>query len=84
MSFLEVLIIIATVLWHFDINFVSIQCYSAKVLFEIFNIKSTGLNPRKFEEICPAIVEQIESKACLAEGNEEEKKEVKQGKAQGN
>lgn len=72
---------------YFDILiliFVSIQCYSAKVLFEIFNVKSTGLNPRKFEEICPAVVEQIESKACLAEGNEEEKKEVKQGRAQGN
>lgn len=58
------------------------KCYSAKVLFEIFNVKSIGLSPRRFEEICPAIVEQIESKACLAEGNEEEKKEVKQGRAQ--
>lgn len=58
------------------------KCYSAKLLFEIFNIESTGLNPSKFEQICPAIVEQIESKACLVEGNEEKKKEVKQGPAQ--
>lgn len=65
------------------INFWFIQCYSAKVLFEVFNIGSTGLNPSKFEQICPAIVEQIESKACLVEGNEEEIKEVKQGTAQG-
>ena len=59
------------------------QCYPAKVLFESFSVDSdAGLNPEKFEKICPALVEQIESKACLVE-NEEEVKEEPQSKSQG-
>lgn len=60
-----------------------IQCYPAKVLFDSFNIDNSGLNPTKFQKICPAIVEQIESKACIEEGDKGEKEEVKQGKTQG-
>lgn len=63
--------------------FISIQCYLAKTLFESFLIDSTGLNPQKFETICPALVEQIESKACLLESDKEEEEYGKQSKAQG-
>ena len=59
------------------------QCYPAKVLFESFSFDSNGLNPDKFEKICPAMVEQIESKACLVENDKKNNKYVKQGKAQG-
>ena len=41
-----------------------LQCYSAVVLFESFSIESNRLNQTSFERICPAIVQQIESKSC--------------------
>lgn len=41
------------------------SCYPAKALFESFSVDANGLNKEKFERICPAIVEQIESKACV-------------------
>ena len=63
--------------------FISIQCYPAKTLFESFKIKSNGLNPQTFEKICPALVEQIESKACLLESDKEEEEYGKQSKAKG-
>ena len=54
------------------------------MLFEAFSIDSNGLNPEKFEKICPAIVEQIESRACLLTTSDKEKKAaVKQSKTQG-
>ena len=58
------------------------QCYSAKELLESFSVDSNGLNLDKFEKVCPAIVQQIESKAC---GDESEgtKEDVKQSKARG-
>lgn len=58
------------------------KCYPAKALFEAFSIDSNGLNPEKFEKICPAVVEQIESKACLLENDEEEEGDGKQSKTQ--
>ncbi|KAL9979048.1 hypothetical protein ACROYT_G016640 [Oculina patagonica] len=54
-----------------------LQCYSAKVIFESFSVGSSGLNPEKFEKICPAMVQQIESKACLIEADEKNE-DVKQ------
>jgi len=48
------------------------QCYTAKELFESFSVDSSGLNLDKFEKVCPAIVQQIESKACLDESEEHE------------
>ncbi|KAL9979335.1 hypothetical protein ACROYT_G016985 [Oculina patagonica] len=56
------------------------ECYSAKVLFESFSVGSSGLNPEKFEKICPAVVQQIESKACLIEADENNE-DVKQSTA---
>ena len=53
------------------------------MLFESFSVDSGGLNPEKFETICPAIVEQIESKACLVEKDKEDEEDVRQSKAQG-
>ena len=41
-----------------------LQCYSAEVLFDSFSIESNRLNQNSFEKICPAIVQQIESKSC--------------------
>jgi len=49
---------------------------SAKELFESFSVDSSGLNLDKFEKVCPAIVQQIESKACLDE-SEDTKEDVK-------
>ncbi|CAH3189728.1 unnamed protein product [Porites lobata] len=40
------------------------KCYSAEVLFDSFSIESNRLNQTSFERICPAIVQQIESKSC--------------------
>ena len=53
------------------------QCFTAKELFDSFSVDDSGLNEKKFEKVCPAIVQQIESKACLdeSEENEEETKE---------
>ncbi|XP_020601794.1 zinc transporter ZIP14-like [Orbicella faveolata] len=48
------------------------KCYTAKELFESFSVDSSGLNLDKFEKVCPAIVQQIESKACLDESEEHE------------
>lgn len=48
------------------------SCYPAKALFESFSVDANGLNQRGFERICPAIVEQIESKACVVVKHEEE------------
>ena len=59
-----------------------LQCYSAKELFESFSVDSNGLNLDKFEKVCPAIVQQIESNACLDE-NEDMKEDVKQSNARG-
>ncbi|XP_020601776.1 zinc transporter ZIP14-like [Orbicella faveolata] len=58
------------------------ECYPAKVLFESFSVDSNGLNPEKFEKICPALVEQIESKACLVEKEVEEEEDTTQSKSQ--
>ena len=64
--------------------FISTQCYPAKTLFESFSIDdANGLSPQKFEEICPALVEQIESKACVLETDQEEEQYGKQSKTQG-
>lgn len=63
--------------------FILIQCYPPKVLFESFSVDSDGLNPAKFEKICPALVEQIESKACVVEKEEEDEEDAKQSKSQG-
>lgn len=65
------------------VSIILFQCYPAKVLFESFSVDSDGLNPEKFEKICPALVEQIESKACLVENEEEVKEDTKQSKSQG-
>ena len=59
-----------------------LQCYSAKELLESFSVDSNGLNLDKFEKVCPAIVQQIESKACLDE-SEDTKEDAKQSKARG-
>ncbi|KAL9979336.1 hypothetical protein ACROYT_G016986 [Oculina patagonica] len=58
------------------------KCYPAKALFESFSVDSSGLNPQKFQTICPAIVEQIESKACLVEEDKEDEEDAKQSKTQ--
>ena len=63
-------------------DLILLQCYSAKELLESFSVDSNGLNLDKFEKVCPAIVQQIESKACLDE-IEDTKKDVKQSKARG-
>ena len=65
------------------VSIIVFQCYPAKVLFESFSVDSDGLNPEKFEKICPALVEQIESKACLVEKEEEDEEDTTQSKAQG-
>jgi len=65
------------------VSVIVFQCYPAKVLFDSFAVDSNGLNPEKFEKICPALVEQIESKACLVEKEEEDKKDTTQSKSQG-
>ena len=64
-------------------NWFLLQCYSSKELFESFSVDSSGLNLDKFEKICPAIVQQIESKACLDE-IEETKEDARQTKVRGN
>lgn len=65
------------------VSIILFQCYPAKVLFESFSVDSNGLNPEKFEKICPALVEQIESKACLVEKEVEEEEDTTQSKSQG-
>jgi len=65
------------------ISVILFQCYPAKALFESFSVDSDGLNPEKFEKICPALVEQIESKACVLDQEEEGKEDATQSKAQG-
>ncbi|XP_068721180.1 metal cation symporter ZIP14-like isoform X1 [Montipora capricornis] len=57
------------------------KCYQAKTLFESFSVDASGLNPRTFERICPALVEQIESKACLLEKPDNIEESGKQSKA---
>ncbi|KAJ7381160.1 hypothetical protein OS493_004759 [Desmophyllum pertusum] len=59
------------------------KCYSAKTLLDSFSVDSNGLNPGKFEKICPAIVQQIESKACLVDEEEEEHGEQSAARAWG-
>ena len=48
------------------------QCYTAEELFDSFSVDASGLNEYKFEKVCPAIVQQIESKACVDESEENE------------
>ena len=69
--------------WYILISVILFQCYPAKALFESFSVDSDGLNPEKFEKICPALVEQIESKACVLDQKEEDKEDATQSKAQG-
>ena len=58
-----------------------LQCYSAEVLFESFSIELKRLNQNSFERICPAIVQQIESKSC--ESGEEDSGDGSESKAEG-
>ena len=59
------------------------QCYTAEELFDSFSVDASGLNEYEFEKVCPAIVQQIESKACLDE-IEETKEDARQTKVRGN
>lgn len=61
----------------------SLQCYPAKALFESFSVDADGLNQGTFERICPAIVEQIESKACVMVKRVEEVGQGMQSKSRG-
>lgn len=56
------------------------RCYPAKTLLSSFSIDSNGLDPQDFERICPAIVEQIESKACVLESDMEKEETGKESK----
>ena len=58
-----------------------LQCYSAEVLFESFSFESNRLNQTSFERICPAIVQQIESKSC--ESGKEDSSDESESKAKG-
>ena len=58
-----------------------LQCYSAEVLFESFSFESNRLNQTSFERICPAIVQQIESKSC--ESGKEDSGDESESKAKG-
>lgn len=52
------------------------QCYSPDDLLHIFDInENVGLNSKSFKEICPALVQQVVSKACLIKEHIEEKDE---------
>ena len=48
------------------------------MLFDSFSVNASGLDRHGFEKICPAIVQQIESKAC-SEEESDSKEEVQQG-----
>ena len=52
------------------------QCYSSQKLFDIFLVNSSGVNKGGFEKICPAIVQQMDSKSCLIKGEEKSVKPV--------
>lgn len=60
-----------------------LQCYSAKALFASFSIDSSQLNQDSFQRICPAIVEQIESEACVVKSVDKDEGEITQSKTQG-
>ena len=54
------------------------------MLFDSFSANTSGLDRHGFEKICPAIVQQIESKACSEEEiAPTEKVKHKNDKAQG-
>ena len=54
------------------------------MLFRSFSVNASGLDGHGFEKICPAIVQQIESKACSEEESvSKEQVKEKNDKAQG-
>ena len=54
------------------------------MLFRSFSVNASGLDRHGFEKICPAIVQQIESKACSKkESDSKEEVKEKNDKAQG-
>ena len=58
------------------------QCFTAEQLFDAFSVNASGLNEDKFQKVCPAIVQQIESKACVDE-SEEHDEDTKENASRG-
>lgn len=59
-----------------------LQCFSSSELFATHNLsEGSHLGQREFQEFCPAILQQLESKACMSENQEnEEDEQTEEGK----
>ncbi|XP_006884893.1 PREDICTED: zinc transporter ZIP14 [Elephantulus edwardii] len=58
------------------------QCFSSRDLFAVHNFSDQSqIGRREFQEFCPTILQQLDSKACTAENQEnEENEQTEEGK----